>query len=106
MAQEELPTFTWLSDRTSADGVPLLAVKFPGTDVVDHAHLKPYNPIPLQPGEDPESVDSNIFNGYLENEPTATVTVTGGSPRTGKSFEVYEARLTFLSIFFLCPTDI
>jgi hypothetical protein len=88
MSQEELPTFTWLADRKSVDGVPVLAVKFPGTGEVDHALLRPFNPIPLQPGEDPASVDNNIFNGHLENEPTATVTITGGSPVTGKSFEV------------------
>jgi hypothetical protein len=87
MSQDSLPSFVWLADRKSDAGVPVLAVKFPNGET-DHALLTPFNPIPLQPGEDPDSVDNCIFNGNLEKETTATITITGGCPLKDKNFEV------------------
>ncbi len=87
MSQDSLPSFVWLADRKSGAGVPVLAIKFPNGET-DHALLRSFNPIALQPGEDPDSVDNCIFNGSLENEKTATITITGGCPLKDKNFEV------------------
>ena len=82
-----VPTFTWLEDRSSESGVPLLAVDFHDGKPDDVAILKQFNPIPMQAHEREEDIDNCIFNGHLRDEPNVHVTLTGGCP-FDKNFDV------------------
>ena len=44
------------------------------------AILSHYNPIPKEVDESNSEVDPCLFKGFLENEETSTVLVTGGCP--------------------------
>jgi len=67
-----VPTFSWLEDRFSASGVPLLAIDFHDGKPNDVAVLTQFNP---------------IFNGHLRDEDKVHVTLTGGCP-FDKNFDV------------------
>jgi hypothetical protein len=86
-----VPTFTWLEDQFSPDGIPLLSINFHDGKPNDVAILKQFNPIPRQRKEREENIDKCIFNGYLRDESTVYVTLTGGCP-FDKTFDV---RMTF-----------
>ena len=75
-----MPSFTWVQDEFSPDGVPLLSINFHDEQPNDVAILKSYNPIPKQALELEENVDKCIFNGHLRDESTVYVTLTGGCP--------------------------
>ena len=82
-----MPTFSWLEDQFSPDGVPLLSINFHDGKPNDVAILKQFNPIPRQQNEKEEDIDKCIFNGNLRDEPKAHVTLTGGCP-FDKNFDV------------------
>jgi len=79
-SQAIIPSFSWVENRASEAGVPILKVTFPGNNEVDFIHLRHFNPIPLQPHERKEDVDLCIFEGHLENEPDVYAVLTGGCP--------------------------
>jgi hypothetical protein len=78
------PKFSWLSERSDS-GVPLLSIEHEGE--VHVAILSQYNPIPIEFDENRSEADPCIFKGYLQNEESAQVLVTGGCPGSD-SFEV------------------
>ena len=82
-----VPTFSWLEDQFSPDGIPLLSVNFHDGKPNDVAILKQFNPIPRQRDEREEDIDKCIFNGHLRDESTVHVTLTGGCP-FDKNFDV------------------
>jgi hypothetical protein len=83
-----VPTFSWVHDQTSEDGVPLLSVNFHDGKPSDVIAFKQINPIPKQPKESEEKIDQCIFGGYMRLEPTVYVTLTGGCPFE-HNFEVF-----------------
>ena len=76
----QVPTFTWIHDQFSPDGVPLLSINFHDGKPDDVAILKQINPIPRQPKERAENIDKCIFSGNLRMESNVFVTLTGGCP--------------------------
>ena len=83
------PKFIWLSER-SESGVPHLSIQLEnGEDVV--AVLKHYNPIPVELDENRAEADPCIFKGFLQNDESAQVLVTGGCPGSN-SFEVRNSK--------------
>jgi len=88
LCQANAPSFTWLENRASQEGVPILRVTFPDTNDVDFIHLRQFNPIPIQPHERAEDVDPCIFEGHLENEPDVYAVLTSGCPYEN-SFQVW-----------------
>ena len=78
--ESTVPSFTWVQDEFSPDGVPLLSINFHDEQPNDVAILKSYNPIPKQALELEENVDKCIFNGHLRDESNVYVTLTGGCP--------------------------
>jgi len=87
ICQANPPSFSWLENRASEAGVPILQVTFPDANDVDFIHLKQFNPIPIQPHERAEDVDPCIFEGHLENEPDVYAVLTSGCPYEN-SFQV------------------
>jgi len=75
-AAAEDPAFSWVNEA-SADGVPLLRIRFPDGGADDFAVLKVFNPIPQGPLERAEEIDSCIFEGHLQNEKDAFIALTG-----------------------------
>lgn len=73
-SQNDLPTFSWDEKGVSNSGVPLLQIQFPD-GVRDVAELNRV------------SSESCIFNGYLRNEPSSYVAMSGGCPFTS-TFEI------------------
>jgi len=69
--EDGLPLFTWL--RTAE---PVLKITYPdgGSDLVT---LRQFNPIPIQPWERQEDVDTCIHDGFMTNEKGVYVTVNG-----------------------------
>ena len=94
-----VPTFSWIENSYSADGVPHLSVDFHDGRPNDVALLKQYNPITKQANELEENIDKCIFNGHLQDESNVYVTLTGGCPFES-NFDVrfYHHRNNFLSI--------
>jgi len=86
-ASSKVPTFTWLHDQASPDGVPLLSVDFHDGQPGDVVVLKSHNPLPVQKYEKESDVDKCIFVGHLRDEPDVYVSLTGGCPFEGK-FEI------------------
>ena len=83
------PKFSWLSER-SESGVPHLSIQLKdGEDLV--AVLKHYNPIPVELDENRAEADPCIFKGFLKNDESAQVLVTGGCPGSN-SFEVINSK--------------
>jgi hypothetical protein len=79
------PKFSWLSER-SESGVPLLSIKLKnGENLI--AVLKHYNPIPIELDLNRAEADPCIFRGFLQDDESAEVLVTGGCPGSD-SFEV------------------
>lgn len=79
------PKFSWLSER-SESGVPLLSIKLKnGENLI--AVLKHYNPIPIELDVNRAEADPCIFKGFLQDDESAEVLVTGGCPGSD-SFEV------------------
>ena len=76
----QVPTFSWLHDQASPDGVPLLSVNFHDGKPDDVAVLKHVNPIPKPPKELEKNIDKCIFGGFLRMESNVYVTLTGGCP--------------------------
>ena len=68
------PSFSWDSERSSKNGIPLLNVIFPDGQK-DVIHLKNSELSFLLP-ETRE--DLCLLNGYLHNEPSSYVVVNGG----------------------------
>ena len=73
--QTALPIFSWQSEPNAP--VPLLKVTFPDGSKDDLAVLRPYNPVPLGSNERAEDVDSCIYDGFLQDEKSVYVTLTG-----------------------------
>ena len=65
--QKDLPAFTWDEDEVSGFGIPLLKITFPKGEV-DFAELQQ------------TTKDHCIFTGFLRNEPTSYVALSGGCP--------------------------
>ncbi len=93
-----MPTFTWLEDQFSPDGIPLLSINFHDGKPNDVAVLKQFNPIPRQQMEREEDIDKCIFNGHLRDESTVYVTLTGGCP-FDKDFDVRMILIVVKSTF-------
>ena len=80
-ADEPVPTFRWLSERSSS-GIQHLEINHG-----DERHaviLHPYNPVSFEVKSD---VDPCIYKGHLMMEPTTEVLVTGGC-KGANTFEV------------------
>ena len=82
-----MPTFEWIQDEFSSDGVPLLSINFHDDNPNDAAILKQLNPIPRQPTESEDKIDLCIFGGFLRDESAVYVVLTRGCPFEN-SFEV------------------
>ncbi len=78
--QNGVPTFEWVQDEVSPDGVPLLSINFHDGRKNDVAILKSFNPIPKGKNEREEDIDNCIFDGFLRDEEKVYVTLTGGCP--------------------------
>jgi hypothetical protein len=63
-SDKDLPSFSWDEAAVSNYGVPLLKITFPNGDV-DFAELKT------------ENKDYCVFSGYLKNEPTSYIAMSG-----------------------------
>jgi hypothetical protein len=79
-SQNNVPTFAWLQDSYSPDGIPHLAVDFHDGNPVDVVNLKKFNPFPRQAAEKKDNIDECIFTGRLRDDPDVYVTLTGGCP--------------------------
>ena len=86
-ADEVMPTFRWLNERSSS-GIQHLEINYDNEQHV--AILHPYNPVSF---ELDSSVNPCIFKGTLEKEPTTEVLVTGGCSG-GNKFEVSHFELS------------
>ena len=93
--EEMSPSFSWLNER-SESGIPLLQIKFPNSKNDDLAILHRYNPIPIEADESRSKVNDCIFKGFLKNEPSAKVIMTGGCP--GESS--FDVNYLFLNLTF------
>ncbi len=87
-----MPTFAWIQDEVSPDGVPLLSINFHDGRKNDVAVLKHFNPIPRGKNEREEDIDNCIFDGFLRDESKVYVTLTGGCPFED-SFDVSYLRI-------------
>jgi len=86
-ADNLVPSFSWIPESGSSEGVPHLAIHFNDGKPDDIAVLKRFNPIPRGANEREEDIDQCIFNGYLLFESDVYVTLTGGCPFED-SFEI------------------
>jgi len=69
--EDETPQFSWIHTTE-----PVLKITYPN-GASDFVTLRQYNPIPLQPAERQEDVDSCIYDGFLAHEKDVYVTVNG-----------------------------
>jgi len=61
-----VPSFTWIPESGTEEGVPHLQIHFNDGKPDDIALLKRYNPIPRAADEREEDIDKCIFNGHLQ----------------------------------------
>ena len=93
-----VPTFSWLEDQFSPEGVPLLSINFHDGKPNDVAILEPFTPIPRKFKGHDEKIDKCIFRGHLRDEPRVYVTLTGGCPFS-ENFDVSKIFCTFFVPF-------
>jgi hypothetical protein len=78
-------SFSWLKDRFSATGIPLLKVALPNDGKSALIHLKQF-----EQNDQRKTEVSCIFQGNLEDDPKSYVVLTGGCPFEN-NFEVFHA---------------
>ena len=87
-----MPSFSW-DPELSADGTPLLRIRFADRTNDEVAILSRFNPIPVGKLERADDVDGCIFDGVLRDEPESVVTVTGCPLSNNFQVQIHSKRL-------------